>query len=592
MASQDLFFGQIAIQKQLLNLEQLDECLRLQKRMYPPRRIGEILVEKKYLKTEEVEEILVTLEKQKGKDDSVLQVDDESLEKNVIAKGYVSQRQVKDARKIQDTMRQQGKEVSLGEVLISRRLITLTQLKRLRAEGEIEEGGEEKFPEIEGYEIQKKIRKGGMGTVYKARQISMDRIVALKVLAPELADDKTYVERFVTEAKAVAKLNHENIVGGIDAGQSKGYYFFAMEYINGETILEVMRREKTLSVPFSLMATYQTTKALDHAANHNIIHRDIKPGNIMINQLGIIKLCDLGFAKVSNIDLLTKKGTTLGTPYYMSPEQCRGLDDIDTRSDIYSLGATLYHMLMGRVPFTGKTASEILKKHLVEDLVIPQEYRAAMGEQVCHIIEKMMAKNREDRYDTPRALLDELEAVMARFQSPKILVVYPTGCFAANDIALLIAEGAYIEGIKVELVKGEDVTADQLIQAGAITIGSSTASTSLPADIRGALEIMTRFPNDMRGKLGAAFVAHTPPNKPLGGTQQLNTILQVMMDLGMLVKANFDGVLAGQKMLDDPESEEAEKCRRLGHELALTILHITAGKQTMNKSSMKITSEH
>jgi serine/threonine-protein kinase len=589
MASLDPFFGQIAIQKQLINLEQLDECLRLQKRTYPPRRIGEILVEKKYLKLENVEEILVVQEKQKGKEDSVL-VDDESLEKNVIAKGYVSQRQVKDAKKVQETLHQQGKELSLGEVLISRRLITLTQLKRLRAEGEIEEGGEEKFPEIEGYAIEKKIRKGGMGTVYMSRQISMDRIVALKVLAPELADDKTYVERFVTEAKAVAQLNHENIVAGIDAGQSKGYYFFAMEFINGETILEVMRREKTLSVPFALMVTYQTTKALEHAAKHNIIHRDIKPGNIMMNQLGVIKLCDLGFAKVSNIDLLTKKGTTLGTPYYMSPEQCRGLDDIDTRSDIYSLGATLYHVLIGRVPFTGKTASEILKKHLVEDLVIPQEYRAAMGEQVCHIIERMMAKNREDRYETPRALLDELEAVMARFQAPKILIVYPTGCFAANDIALLIAEGAYIEGIKVELVKGEDVTADQLIQAGAITIGSSTASSNLSSDIRGALEIMTRFPNDMRSKLGAAFVAHTPPNKPIVGSQQLHTILQVMMDLGMLVKANFDGVLAGQKILDDPESEEAEKCRRLGHELALTILHITAGKQTINRASMKATS--
>ena len=112
----------------------------------------------------------------------------------------------------------------------------------------------------------------------------------------------------------------------------------------------MLRRDKTLPLPFALNVVYQTTKALDHAAKHRIIHRDIKPGNIMINHNGVIKLCDLGFAKTSSIDLLTKKGTTLGTPYYMSPEQCRGLPDIDIRSDIYSLGATFYHMLMGKVP--------------------------------------------------------------------------------------------------------------------------------------------------------------------------------------------------------------------------------------------------
>ena len=167
-----------------------------------------------------------------------------------------------------------------------------------------------------------------------------------------------------------------------------------------------------------------------------------------------IKLCDLGFATISSIDLLTKKGTTLGTPYYMSPEQCRGLPDIDTRSDIYSLGATLYHVLVGRVPFTGKTASEILKKHLVEKLVIPQECRANIGEYLCHIIEKMMAKNRNDRYKDPSELLSELEPIMARFQASKILIVHPSQSAASNDLALLIAAGAYEQGGKIEIKIG------------------------------------------------------------------------------------------------------------------------------------------
>lgn len=575
-----LFFGQIAVLKQFVTLEQLDECLRAQRRMHPPRRIGDILIEHGYLNADQVKDIAAIQEKQKSKEDAVPLIDDETLERNAVAKNLLSPRQIRECKNIQELMKKQGKEISLGEVVLNKRFLTITQIKRLRCDTE----GREVFPNIEGYEIVEKIRKGGMGTVYKARQISMDRIIALKVLAPELTDDETYVKRFLTEAKAVAKLNHENIVAGIDAGLSNGYYFFAMEYINGETIHEVMHREKNLAVPFALTVTYQTTKALDHAAKHNIIHRDIKPGNIMLNHLGTVKLCDLGFAKVSNIDLLTKKGTTLGTPYYMSPEQCRGLDDIDTRSDIYALGATLYHMLIGKVPFSGKSASEILKKHLVEDLVIPQEYRAAIGEQVCHLIERMMAKNRDERPATPEDLLAELEPVMARFQAPKILIIYPTGCFGANDIALLIAEGAYLEGIKVELVKGEDVTADQLIQAGALVIGSTASYEPLPADIRGVLDIMTRFPNDMRSKVGAAFVAYNASFPDHEGSQQLYAIFQGMLDLGMMVRGTFEGVLAGQRLLEDPESEDAEKCRHMGREIATTVLNITAGRQTMQKA--------
>lgn len=574
--TQEPFFGQIAIEKTFINLQQLDECLRIQKRMYPPKKIGDILADRGYLTQEQVDEVLTALGKPRAKTGAAIKIDDETFEKNVVIKGFASPRHIKEAKQIQEVMKKKGKEMTLADIMIAKRYITLTQLKKLTPP--VDEGSEV-FPEIEGYEILKKIRKGGMGTVYKAKQISMDRVIALKILAPELADDETYVQRFITEAKAVAKLNHENIVAGIDSGQSKGYYFFAMEYINGETILEIMRREKIVPVPFALKVIYQTAKALDHAAKHNIIHRDIKPGNIMINHHGVIKLCDLGFAKISNIDQLTKEGTTLGTPYYMSPEQCRGLKDLDSRSDIYSLGATLYHMLVGKVPFSGEKAAEILKKHLLEELVIPQERRAAMSEQVCHIIEKMMAKNREHRYANPQAFLEEIEPVMARFEAPQILIIYPTGCFAANDLALLIAEGAYIEGIKVELVSGEDVTAEKLTQAGAIVIGSTANQYYLPADIRGALDIMTRFPNDMCGKIGAAFMAFDPAANRDNSYQQLYSVFQVMLDMGMMVKGTFDGVLGGQKALGDPEGEDAEKCRRMGHEIATTILNLTAGQK-------------
>lgn len=583
MANNPEFFGQIAIRKNFVSLEQLDKCLRLQKRMHPPLRIGEILLEQKCLSQAQLDDVLAAQLRQPGKDELIL-IDDETLEKTVLVKGIASKKHLKEARRIQTALKQQGQKKNLAEIMLERKFISITQLRRINNAPKKNDEDEE-YPKIEGYDIIKKIRKGGMGTVYKARQMSMDRIIALKVLAPELADDKTYVERFFIEAKAVAKLNDENIVKGYDVGQSNGYYFFVMELINGETILEIMKREKILSVPFALQVTYQTTKALAHAAKHKIIHRDIKPGNIMINLNNEIKLCDLGFAKTSNIDLLTKKGTTLGTPYYMSPEQCRGLQDIDTRSDIYSLGATLYHMLVGKVPFTGSTASEILKKHLVQDLVIPQQRRASLGEHICHLIEKMMAKKREDRYATPQDVIDELEPLMARFEAKKMIVLHPSGWPGAHDLALFLAEGAFVEGNKVDLVSADDVTSEQLTTAGAIVIGSiATPNGDLPPEIRGVLDIMKRFPNDMRGKIGSAFISHEGDGDMATRTTQLYKILQALLSMGLIVEGGFDGIFSGESVIDDYDSEGAEKYRGLGRGLAMTLLNITAGKKTMQKS--------
>lgn len=519
-----------------------------------------------------------------GRKENIPILEDATLEKHVVLRGFVTKKHIQEAHQIQEKARLEGRALSLGEALLEKRYITITQLKRLRAEIE-GDGEDEPYPEIKGYEIVKKIRKGGMGTVYKARQLSMDRIVALKILAKELTDDETYVKRFLIEAKAVGKLNHENIVAGYDAGSWNGLYFFAMEYINGETILEIMRREKILSVPFSLNVAFQTCKALEHANKHRIIHRDIKPGNIMINHHSVIKLCDLGFAKISAVDQLAKKGTTLGTPYYMSPEQCRGLPDVDIRSDIYSLGATLYHMLVGKVPFSGKTASEILKRHLTDPVVIPQERRASLSEYTCHILERMMAKNREERYPTPTDLLAELEPVMARFQSPKILLIHPSNSASSEDLSLLIAAGAYEQGGKIEIVKGEDVKAEDLRQAGAIIIGSSDVTTELPSEIQSALKIMEQFPEDMQGKFGSAFVSHELGATPQSSTPQLRLIFERMINMGMIVRGSFTGVLGGKNLLDDPEGTDADQCRKMGCDMTSMILYMAAGKGIFHRVS-------
>ena len=201
---------------------------------------------------------------------------------------------------------------------------------------------------VGGFELLARIGKGGMGAVYKARQISLDRLVALKILPRSLAKQKDFVTRFMREARAAGQLQHSNIVGGIDVGEADGYHYFAMEYVEGETAGAMISREGTLDGETTLRMLTDVAKGLAHAHENGLIHRDVKPSNMLIEKSGRVKLCDLGLARSTQEDSsLTQTGTAMGTPYYMSPEQIAGKHDIDARTDIYSLGAVGYHLLAG-----------------------------------------------------------------------------------------------------------------------------------------------------------------------------------------------------------------------------------------------------
>jgi serine/threonine-protein kinase len=243
----------------------------------------------------------------------------------------------------------------------------------------------------------------------------MDRIVALKVLAPRYAANDRFRERFLREARAVAKLNHPNIIQGIDVGESNGIYYFTMEYIDGPTVGELLKRGGALDEKRALNIVMQITRALNHAFQHGIIHRDIKPDNIMLTRDGVAKLCDLGLAKVASEEgpESTRPGASMGTPYYISPEQARGEADVDTRSDIYSLGATFYHSVVGDVPYPGESAAGVITKHLTEPLVSPRQRNPLVSATIEYVILKMMEKDRENRYQTPQELLRDLEAIAA-----------------------------------------------------------------------------------------------------------------------------------------------------------------------------------
>jgi len=271
--------------------------------------------------------------------------------------------------------------------------------------------------EIGNCEVLEKVGQGGMGTVFRARQKSLDRIVALKILPPSVAKDATFIDRFQREARASAKLSHPHIVNGIDVGQdaATGLWYFVMEFVDGPSLKDVQKKRGTIPEEEALRLTRQIASALDCLAAHGMVHRDIKPDNIMLNERGDAKLADLGLAKDLKEDSsLTQSGRAVGTPYYMSPEQVRGeTTNIDIRTDIYALGGTLFHLITGRPPFQGETSAVIMAKHLTDAPPMANKINTGVTEGCARMIVRMMQKKKEERVQTPRELMDIIDKVLA-----------------------------------------------------------------------------------------------------------------------------------------------------------------------------------
>ncbi len=270
--------------------------------------------------------------------------------------------------------------------------------------------------QIPGYQLLERLGSGGMATVYKARQLSLDRVVAVKVLSQELTRRPGYVEQFYAEGKAAAKLNHPNIVAALDVGEAGGHHYFVMEYVEGQTaydrLMELVRFDEEEAVQIAL----QVARGLEHAHAAGIVHRDVKPQNMIITAGGA-KLLDLGLAQGANLPTRAEetagegKRTVFGSPYYISPEQIRDSSKVDFRADIYSFGASLYYLVTGQVPFDAPTPQEVLRKHLREPLTPPRQLNRRISEELDQIIRVCMAKNPADRYDSTNDLVADLEAV-------------------------------------------------------------------------------------------------------------------------------------------------------------------------------------
>ena len=267
--------------------------------------------------------------------------------------------------------------------------------------------------------IEREISRGGMGEVYLARQLSLDRPVALKVLQDRFVHDKEYVDSLTREARAAAKINHPNIVQAYAVGEEDGIFYFAMEFIRGETLKQILKREKKLDFLRAAKIIQEIASALDVAwREQKLVHQDIKPDNIMLDANGFAKLADLGLARTAGTgDADAEIGDeVMGTPQYISPEQLTGVPT-DVRSDIYSLGATFYQFVTGRFPYVAPTADEIAKMHVAGKLTPPKEINPELPDELNAIIMKMMARDINARYQTPGPLIKALELFQQNHRS-------------------------------------------------------------------------------------------------------------------------------------------------------------------------------
>ena len=339
-------------------------------------------------------------------------LDDTQFARVVVERKLCTAEEVELVRNEQVALSKNGTAIKLSDLLSRRGYITQSQITRL-SKALDDDSMYRPAQQIPGFQILSRLGQGAMAVVFKAKQLSLDRIVAIKVLPKRLSESPEFVGRFYREGRAAARLNHPNIIQAFDVGEAGGYHYFVMEYIDGKTIYDLIGGGKCIDEQEALRIVLQTSRALGHAHGQGLIHRDVKPKNIMLTQEDVVKLADMGLAREVG-DYATanaEAGRAYGTPYYICPEQIRGEVNIDYRADIYALGATFYHMVTGRVPFDGSTPSAVMHKHLKEPLVPPDHINHALSSGIGEIIEVMMAKEPDSRYPSMKEVIADLETV-------------------------------------------------------------------------------------------------------------------------------------------------------------------------------------
>ncbi|MGH7145054.1 MAG: serine/threonine protein kinase [Planctomycetota bacterium] len=329
-----------------------------------------------------------------------------------VAMGLVLPQEIDDSLAGMAKREENGITESLSEVLLAEGFLTSRQKERV-----VKALTQQNSSTMVGpYELIQKIGEGGMGAVYKANDTRSQKIVAIKVLPRSKGKDKIFVERFEEEARAAFELDHPHIVRGMDLGQSDGWHYLVMEYIDGDDLFNLLQKQGRFQEKEALQLIEGIAEALVYIHEERHLHRDIKPENILVDRNGVAKLADLGLSIDNRPGVrrrITKTGITMGTPSYLSPEQARGDKEIDIRSDIFALGATLYEMITGKTPFEGETPAITMMKVINDTVISPRDIDKSISVNTCHVIEKMMARDPNDRYSEPLEMLVDVRLVLA-----------------------------------------------------------------------------------------------------------------------------------------------------------------------------------
>jgi serine/threonine-protein kinase len=288
------------------------------------------------------------------------------------------------------------------------------------------------------YKIVEKIGGGGMSVVWKAYDLVLDRNVALKVLRPEMSEDEEFIRRFRREAQSVASLSHPNIVNIYDVGEDRGLYFIVMELIEGETLRDKLKREGALDPGEALEIASQICEALSHAHARRIIHRDIKPQNILLTKNGHVKVADFGIARALGAISTTSRDLVVGSAPYLSPEQAKN-GQVSNRSDIYSLGVVLYEMLTGEQPFAGDSPVAVALQHVQREAPSVRDIKPSLPEPVANVVAKALRKNPEERFSSVDEMRREMRFILAKGLTD------PSSRVGDRDVPALVGRGSHEE---------------------------------------------------------------------------------------------------------------------------------------------------
>lgn len=356
---------------------------------------------------------------------------DIELSRLALARGWLTKTAAEESLKEADRCQAMGLNKGVDDVFVEKGYLKVRQISNLR-----QSLGRTAEPRIGGFEIIRRIGFGGAGSVFEARQVRLNQRVALKILYPRYSKNSKMTRLFIQEARTLARLNHSHLVHALDAGRDGQYFYLAMEYVDGENLQQYLARRDRMELMDSLTMVKAVCSALSVLEEHHLVHRDVKPANILLEEDGNVKLADLGLLKDQTRPGDSTGEFVSGTPHYVAPERARGGEG-DIRSDLYSLGATWYHSLAGRPPFLGGSTREILRAHCVRQPIPLSRTRSAPS-VVEKVVHRWLAKDPEERPQTTAAALDELRALERHLTSRRARLNGLAALGAVGVISLLV----------------------------------------------------------------------------------------------------------------------------------------------------------